>query len=125
MKYLVIDAANLKILFSIIVDGKSYTNSHSNSRENFDKLTTLLLEFLEKNKIQLNQIEKIFINQGPGKFSSIRTSLSIAKAISLTKNISLYGFNSNDINNGNYLELIDLEKKGFLTKDLINPIYSS
>ena len=125
MKYLVIDAANLKILFSIIVDGKSYTNSYSNSRENFDKLTTLLLEFLEKNKIQLNQIEKIFINQGPGKFSSIRTSLSIAKAISLTKNISLYGFNSNDINNGNYLKLIDLEKKGFLTKDLINPIYSS
>ena len=125
MKYLVIDAANLKILFSIIVDGKSYTNSYSNSRENFDKLTTLLLEFLEKNKIQLNQIEKIFINQGPGRFSSIRTSLSIAKAISLTKNISLYGFNSNDVNNGNYLKLIDLEKKGLLTKDLINPIYSS
>ena len=34
------------------------------------------------------------MNQGPGSFSGLRTSLAIAKGISLSKNIKLYGYDT-------------------------------
>ena len=94
---LVVDAANDKIFFAIMTESKSYTTTHLNSRENFDKFMKLLIEFLKKNNTNLRNIDNILINQGPGKFSSIRISISIVKGISLANNINLIGFNSNDI----------------------------
>jgi len=125
MKNLIIDAANEKIFFSIITEIQSYTTTHVNSRENFDKFINLLLDFLKKNKIKLDDVENIFINQGPGKFSGIRISISIAKAISIAKNISLFGFNSKDLDNGDYKKLLKLHKKDLLNKNLIKPPYLS
>ena len=122
MKNLIIDAANEKIFFSIITEIQSYTTTHVNSRENFDKFINLLLDFLRKNKIKLDDVENIFINQGPGKFSGIRISISIAKAISIAKNISLFGFNSKDLDNGGYNKLLKLHKKNLLNKNLIKPL---
>ena len=125
MKNLIIDAASENFFFSIITEKQLYTTSHTNSRENFDKFLILLLDFLIKNKIKLDNVENIFINQGPGKFSSIRISISIAKALSIAKNISLFGFNSNDLNNGGYNNILELHKNNLLIKDLIKPLYSS
>ena len=123
---LVIDAASDKIFFSIIKDDKSYTTNHLNSRENFDKIIILLNNFLNDQGVILSQIKKIYINKGPGKFSSLRTSISIAKSFVLTNNIQLVGFTSADLENRNdFKYLIELDKKDKLTKDLINPLYSS
>ena len=125
MKNLIIDAADDKIIFSLITEKQSYTTRHINSRENFDKFMNLLLFFLNKNKLKIDDVDRIFVNQGPGKFSSLRISISIAKAISLAKNISLFGFNSNDLGNGDYNKILELHKKNLLIKDLIKPLYSS
>ncbi len=125
MKNLIIDAANDKIVFSIITEKQSYTTVHTNSRENFDKFMNLLLSFLKQNKINLDDVEKIFVNQGPGKFSSLRISISVAKAISLAKNITLVGFDLKVLKNRNYNKLLELDKKKLLIKDLIKPLYSS
>ena len=123
---LVIDAASDKIFFSIIKDDKSYTTNHLNSRENFDKIIILLNNFLNDQEVILSQIKKIYINKGPGKFSSLRTSISIAKSFALTNNIQLVGFTTADLENRNdYKYLVELDKKDKLTKDLINPLYSS
>tara|TARA_B100000003_G_scaffold9009_1_gene7813 strand:- start:7 stop:387 length:381 start_codon:yes stop_codon:yes gene_type:complete len=123
---LVIDAASDKIFFSIIKDDKSYTTNHLNSRENFDKIIILLNNFLTDQEVILSQIKKIYINKGPGKFSSLRTSISIAKSFALTNNIQLVGFTTADLENRNdYKYLVELDKKDKLTKDLINPLYSS
>ena len=108
---LIIDAANEKIVFLIITDEQSYTTSHINSRENFDNFMKLLLKFLNKIKIKISDISRIFVNLGPGKFTSLRISLSIAKAISLANKISLVGFKSSDLINKNYKNLINLDKK--------------
>ena len=122
---LIIDAANEKIVFAIITDEQSYTTSHINSRENFDNFMELLLKFLKKIKIKISDINRIFVNLGPGKFTSLRISLSIAKAISFANNISLIGFKSNNLTNKNYKNLIKLDKKKLQNKGLIKPIYSS
>ena len=125
MKNLIIDATKEEVFFSVITESQSYTTTYINSRENFDKFINLLLDFLKKNKIKLDDVENIFINQGPGKFSGIRISISIAKAISIAKNISLFGFNLKDLDNEDYKELLKLHKKDLLNKNLIKPLYLS
>ena len=123
MNNLIIDAANDTIFFTIMADNKSYTSEFSNNRENFDKLTMLLLKFLEKNDLNIKNISNIFVNQGPGKFSGIRASLATAKGISFANKIDLYGFNSDQAINQNYVEIIELFNKGLLIKNLIKPQY--
>ena len=121
MKNLIIDATKEKVFFSVITDSQSYSTSYINSRENFDQFIELILIFFKKHKIEIKDIEKIFVNQGPGKSSSIRTSIAIAKAIALSINISIYGFNSKDFDGKNYKILIKLQKNNLLNKDLIKP----
>ena len=125
MKNLIIDATKEEVIFLVITDSQSYNTSYINSRQNFDKFINLLLIFLKKYNLKLENIGKIFVNQGPGKLSSIRTSIAIAKAIALSKNISLYGFNSKDFDGSDYKKILILEKKNRLNKDLIKPYYSS
>ena len=76
-------------------------------------------------KINIKEINNIFINQGPGKFSGIRTSISTAKALSFANKLNLYGFDSVLVKNQNYDQIIDLFNKGLLIKNLIKPQYSS
>ena len=118
---LIIDAANEEIVFVIIADKQSYTSKHINSRENFDNFMKLLLKFLKKIKIKISDINRIFVNLGPGKFTSLRISLSVAKAMSLANSAVLIGFKSQDLTNKNYKYLTKLNKN----KSLIKPIYSS
>jgi len=125
MNNLIIDAANDKIFFKIIADKKSYTSEISNNRENFDKLTLLIFKFLKDNHLNIDKINNIFVNQGPGKFSGIRASLATAKALCFSNKIDLYGFNSEQIFNKNYEKIIDLFDKGLLIKNLIKPNYLS
>jgi len=123
MNNLIIDAANDKIFFIIIADDKSYTNEFSNNRENFDKLAILVVKFLENHNLNINNLNNIFVNQGPGKFSGIRASLAIAKALSFANKIDLYGFSSHQVIDQNYVEIIELFNKGLLNKNLIKPQY--
>jgi len=118
---LIINAANEEIVFVIIADKQSYTSKHTNSRENFDNFMKLLLRFMNIKKIKISDIHRIFVNLGPGKFTSLRISLSVAKAICLVNNASLIGFKSHDLINKNYKNLIKLDKN----KSLIKPVYSS
>ena len=123
MKNLIIDATGDSILFKIITKKESYTTNHSNSRENFDKFVIFLFKFLEQNNTKFEEINNIFINQGPGKYSSIRASIAIAKGLSIAKNINIYGFSKNQIDNGKYDKLFDLLQNGDLNQNLIKPIY--
>ena len=123
MNNLIIDAAKEKIFFMIIADNKSYTSEFINNRENFDKLSVLIVKFLENHELNIKNIDNIFVNQGPGKFSGVRASLATAKALSFVNKIDLYGFNSNQIIDRNYVEIIDLFNKGLLIKNLIKPQY--
>ena len=125
MKNLIVDAATDKIFFKIIVDKESYTSEYINSRENFDNFAQLLFGFFKENNTSIDEINNIFINQGPGKFSSIRISVSIVKALSVTNKLNLYGFNSNQVKNCDYNKIIDLFNKELLTKNLIKPQYLS
>ena len=121
---LIVDAAKDKVFLKIISKEQSYTNEYSNTKENFDKMSIIIFEFLEKNNFKLEKIKNLYVNIGPGKFSSIRSSIVSCKALSMSNNINLYGFSSNQIEDNDYKKLLELSEKGVLMKNLINPIYS-
>ena len=124
-KNLIIDAANEKIIFKIIDNNKIYTNDYENSRKNFDRFAILLFKFLEKKMINFDVIDKVLVNLGPGKFSSIRTSISTLKALNILYKFKIYGFSSKDVEKSAYTRVLQLLKKGKLIKNLIKPLYLS
>ena len=124
-KNLIIDAANEKIVFKIIDKNKTYTNEYDNSRKNFDKFAMLLFKFLDKKNVNFELVEKVMVNLGPGKYSSIRTSISTLKALNLIYKFKIYGFSSKDVEKYDYSRVFELLKKGKLIKKLIKPLYMS
>ena len=124
-KSLIIDAASEKIIFKIIDQNKIYTNDYENSRKNFDKFAILLFKFLNKNMVSFDILDKVLINLGPGKYSSIRTSISTLKAVNLIYKFKIYGFSSKDAEKSDYTRVLNLLKKGKLIKNLIKPLYMS
>ena len=124
-KNLVIDAASEKIIFKIIDQNKIYTNDHQNSRKNFDKFAIFLFKFLDKKMISFDLVDKVLINLGPGKYSSIRTSISTLKALNLVYKFEILGFYSKDVEKYDYSKVLESLKKGKLIKKLIKPLYMS
>ena len=90
-----------------------------------DMLVGNIAEFLKKNKANVDKNFSIIVNQGPGSFSSIRVSLSVAKRIKLSKGAKLYGYKSNLLNEFNLKNIELLIEKNLLENKLIKPLYIS
>ena len=128
MNNLIIDAAVDKIFLTLIIDKNIYTSRHENSKINFERLIVLIIDFLDNNKISLSKITAIYVNRGPGSFAGIRNSLSVAKALFLSKKIDYYCFSFEDFDKYEkkaYEEVPNLCNKFKIKKNLINPIYIS
>ena len=113
------------ILFKLISKDKTYTNEHENCRKNFDKFSILLIKFLTKKRYSLENVRNVFINQGPGKYTSIRTSMVTIKALQLVNDFNYYGFNNKDVIDGDYSKILQLFRQKKLIKNLIKPLYLS
>ena len=128
MPKLIIDAAKEKVFFMIIDNDNNYNITHENSKNNYEKLTVLINDFLSLKNLNLQKISGIYVNRGPGSFAGIRNSLSVVKAIHLVDKIDYYCFSFNDFgrkNEVNYEDIPNLCKKFKIKKNLINPIYLS
>ena len=127
MEKLIIDVANEKIFLMFINKDNIHKVEHENSKINYEKLSILINDFLEKHKKNLNNISEIYVNRGPGSFAGIRNSLSTVKAINLVNNTDYFCFSFNDFKKENdvkYENIPDLCKKYKIKKNLINPDYS-
>jgi len=128
MSKLIIDAVKDKIFLMIISNDIKYSIKYENTKINYDKLTLLINEFLDKKKINLNKISQIYVNRGPGSFAGIRNSLSIVKAFHLVNKIDYYCFSFDDFDEKmevKYENIPKLCEKFKVEKNLINPIYLS
>ena len=128
MNKLIIDVAGDKIFLMIIANDHIYNITHENTKINYEKLTLIIKEFLELNKFELKDINKIYINRGPGSFAGIRNSISVVKALKLAKNIDYYCYSLEDFSEKNEVKYENIPKlcdKLKVEKNLINPIYLS
>jgi len=125
MNFLVIDGSTDKICFFSHYNNNSYNKSFESSKNNYEKFSILLFDFLNQNNINLSKISHLFVTQGPGSFSRIRTSIAVAKSLTITNKLNLYGFNSRDLKNMNYMNIVFLYERGRLTKNVIRLLYIS
>ena len=92
---------------------------------NNDQLVSNILNLVKKYKVNINNKFSIIVNIGQGSFSAIRTSLSVAKGIKISKNINLYGFKNSDLNQFDLANIELLISKDLIQNKLIKPIYLS
>ena len=90
-----------------------------------DLLVTDLMKFVKKNKIRMTKDMSILVNLGPGSYSSLRVALSVAKGISIAKNLKIYGYKKKNLKEITLKNIEKLIKKNLLENKLIKPIYLS
>ena len=90
-----------------------------------DNLVTDLFKFIKTHDLKLDRNTSILVNIGPGSFSSLRISISIAKGIGIAKGIKIYGFRNEDLKEFSDQHLNRLLSKKLLENKLIKPIYLS
>jgi len=128
MNKLIIDVANEKIFLLIITSNNIYNITHENTKINYEKLTLIITDFLNSWSLKISDINKIYINRGPGSFAGIRNSLSVVKAFNIAKKIDFYCYSLEDFKGEedvSYENIPNLCNKFKIKKNLINPIYIS
>ena len=147
MNDLIIDATTNKIFLTIIKDTKNiYTSKFENSKNNFDKLIILIDDLLNRNKLSIKDLNRIYVNRGPGSFAGIRSSISVVKGYHISQNIDYYCFSFLDFinlkssiknqifknstllsqyHNIKYEKIPELCSKYKIKKNLIKPLYLS
>ena len=128
MNKLIIDVANEKIFLMIITNHDIYNITYENTKINYEKLTIIISDFLSTKSLKISDINKIYINKGPGSFAGIRNSLSIVKAFNIAKKIDYYCYSLDDFKGEDDLcheNIPNLCDKFKIKKNLINPIYIS
>ena len=128
MNKLIIDAVNKKIFLMIITSSNIYNTTYENTKINYEKLTKIISDFLISYNLKITDINRIYINKGPGSFAGIRNSLSIIKAFNVAKKIDYYCYSLQDFKGEKDLShenIPNLCNKFKIKKNLINPIYLS
>jgi len=94
MNFLSIDCStDIGSLF-VKTKNKTFSQVLQSDKFNNDLLMKQILDFFIENDLSFSDISEILVNQGPGNFSALRSSLATAKGISLAKNLKLFGYNT-------------------------------
>ena len=128
MNKLIIDVTGEKIFLMVITSNDIYNITKDNTKINYERLTLIINDFLSSHQIKLKDINRIYLNRGPGSFAGIRNSISIVKAFYLTNKIDYYCYSIQDFKGEKdmkYENIPDLCDKFKIKKNLINPIYLS
>tara|TARA_B100001063_G_C16462413_1_gene403773 strand:+ start:77 stop:460 length:384 start_codon:yes stop_codon:yes gene_type:complete len=107
------------------INSDFFIHSFDQKIKNNDQLVLSILNLIKKHKVNFNSNFSILVNNGPGRFSSVRTSLAIAKGIKISKNIKIFGFKDSDLPQFSLENIEVLIKKNLLEKNLIKVLYSS
>ena len=76
-----------------LVDYIEFTNDNKLS----EKLLPEIKQILDKNKYNINEINRIYISVGPGSFTGIRIGVTVAKVIAWALNIDIIPISSLEV----------------------------
>jgi len=107
------------------INGNFYIHELNYKTNKNDLLVSNILNLVKKYKVNLDNKFSIIVNIGPGSFSAIRTSLSVAKGMKISKNINIYGFKNSDLKQFDHTNIELLIGRDLIQNKLIKPIYLS
>ena len=123
--FLIIDFIGKDDKLGLGINKEFFIHYFKNIKNNNENLVFEISKFLEKYKVGVDENFSIIVNQGPGSFSSIRTSLAVAKGLEISKKTKLFGFENNDLEIFDQKNVEKLIKNNLIEKNLIKPIYLS
>ena len=122
--FLILNFIGKKNQIGLKIKRNFYIHDFDKKADN-DQLVSSVLNMIKKHKVNIKDDFSVLVNNGPGSFSSLRTSLAVAKGIKISNKISLFGFKNSDLGQFNLANIELLIKKKLLQKNLIKPIYLS
>ena len=123
--FLILNCIGVNDKIGLKFGNKFYIHDFDQKVNKNDQLVSSILNLIKKYKVNIDENFSIFVNIGPGSFSSIRVSLTVAKGLKISKKINLYGFKDSDLGQFNLANIEILIKKDLVQKNLIKPLYIS
>lgn len=88
LKYLFLDTATTNLVVAIVIDDEvRYLKQEECKQTMSERLMPIIDEAFKTADIQIKEIDKIFVTNGPGSFTGIRIGLTFAKTLAWTLNI--------------------------------------
>ena len=123
--FLIINCIGKNDKIGLKIDRNFYIYDLHDNKKNNDQLVFIILNLAKKYKVNFSNNYSILVNFGPGRFSSLRTSLAVAKGIKLSNKINLFGYKNSDLGQFNLANIELLIKDNLVQKNLIKPLYIS
>ena len=122
--FLVLNFIGKENKIGLRINNNFYTHDFDKKLDN-DQLVSIVLNILKKYKVIIDNNFSVLVNSGPGSFSTLRTSLALAKGLKISSRINVFGYKNSDLTQFNVANIEFLIKKKLIQKNLIKPIYLS
>ena len=123
--FLIISCTGKNDSIGLKIDNKFFTKKIQTNIRSYSLLVDNILIFLKKNKVKLDKNFSIIVNTGPGSFSALRISISVAKGIKIAVGLKLYGFINDNLGEFNLKNIEFLIENNLIENKLIKPHYLS
>ncbi len=123
--FLIISFTGQNDKIGLKINNNFFIHNFQNNNQNNEILTSTILNFTNKHKVNISEQFTILVNMGPGKFSSIRVALSVVKGIKISTKANIFGFKNSNLLQFNLANIEVLINKNLITKKLIKPLYLS
>ena len=121
--FLIINCTGNNNSIGLKSNNKFFIEKLQNNINSNNLLVNNIIKFLKKHKAKLSSKYSIIVNMGPGSYSSIRISLSVAKGIQIVLGSKLYGYKNNQLSEFKLENIEILIKNKQLKNKMVNPIY--
>ena len=123
--FLIINCTGKNDKIGLKIDNNFFIHDFQTKIENNETLVSVILKFVNKHQVNIDNKFSVIVNNGPGSFSTIRVALAVAKGMLISKNIKLFGYKNEDLPQFNLENIEILINKNLIEKKLIKPLYLS
>lgn len=130
MKYLFLDTSTTNLVVAIIINDEiTYLKNEPCGQSMSVRLMPVIDEALKKSNLNINEINKIFVCNGPGSFTGIRIGLTFAKTLAWTLNIPVVPISTLEALASNHASMALINaRRGYVFaggyNDSLEPIYN-
>ena len=121
--FLIINCTGKNNCVGIKSNNKFFKEKLQNNINSNNYLVNNIINFANKYKVKLDKNYSLIVNMGPGSFSSLRISLSVAKGIQIVYGSKLFGYKSDQLSELKLENIENLIKNKQLEDKMVKPIY--
>ena len=121
--FLIINCTGTNNSIGIKTNSKFFKEKLQNNINSNNLLVNNIINFTDKYKVKLSENYSILVNMGPGSYSSLRISLSVAKGIQIALGSKLFGYKSDQLPELKLENIENLIKNKQIEDKKVKPIY--